>query len=451
MKRREFLKTAAAGTAGIYFSSSTAQAAKSPIRKGKIIKGRKLNIAQVGISGKGYSDLKGVSGENIVAICDVDFSKDEAGKVAKEYPNAKRYQDYRKMLLEMDEQIDAVGVATPDHMHYPVAKMAIEMGKHVYVQKPLTHTVWEARQLRLLAKKHNVITQMGNQGHAGEGCRITKEWIQAGVIGDVREVHIWTPKLNRVKHAKYRTLLSQRPSEKAKVPKTLDWNLWLGVAPERPYSPEYHPKKWRSWWDFGCGVLGDIGCHTMDGAFYALELGAPQWVSAETSEFNDEVAPDSSLVTYSFAARGDMPPVKLYWYDGGRLPERPKELEEGRRMPELGAMYVGDKGVILDGTEKCQSPRLIPESKMSEMRDKLPAESIARVPQGNPHLEWVNAIKGGPMTGSNFEYSGPLSEMVLLGNVAIRVGKKIQWDPKTLSCSNAPEADKYIRLPHRKF
>ncbi len=453
--RRDFIKRCAGGAvaaplvgslAGCITTGGSAVCSYRP--EHLVPRDRKMNIAAVGIGGKGYTDIKGCADEHIVALCDVDA--EYAKRTFDEYPDAKRYTDFRKMYEEMGDEIDGVIISTPDHMHYLPALMAIQRGKHVYVQKPLTHTVEEARRLRSAAREHKVVTQMGNQGHAGEGCRLLKEWIDAGAIGAVREVYVWTNKLDREKHAKYRTLLTKRP-EGMPVPDTLDWNGWLGVATERDYSTEYHPRRWRSWWEFGCGVLGDIGCHTMDGAFYALELGAPSTVEAKTSPFTVEVAPDSSIVTYQFPARGQHPPVTLYWYDGEEMPERPTQLEADRKMPGVGSMYVGDKGVILDSTEKIQSPRLIPEQAMKDFLPNRPPKTIPRVPKGDPYLEWIEACKGGPMCGSNFDYAGPLTEMVLLGNVAIRAGKKIEWNAETMSCVNAPEANKYLKKPYRAF
>jgi predicted dehydrogenase len=322
--------------------------------------------------------------------------------------------------------------------------MAMEMGKHVFVQKPLTHTLWEARELTRLARKHKVATIMGNQGRAGEGIRLMREWVQAGAIGPVHEVHIWTN----------RPIWPQgleRPTEVQPVPDTLDWNLWLGTAPVRPYNKAYLPKWWRGWWDFGCGALGDMGCHIMDASFYALDLGSPVSVEAVSSGVNSESAPLWSIITYQFPARNGMPPVTVKWYDGGKLPPRPKDLEADRKLPRGGQILLGEKGTIMDATDYCWSPRIIPEEKMREFLPHRPPATIARVPKGNHYQEWIRACKGGPAAGSNFDYAGPLSEMVLLGNLALRVGKKIEWDGPNLRVSNVPEANLLVRNELRKY
>jgi len=443
--RRTFLKTTALVAAALGAGCESTLAPK--LRQGrKLPPGQKMNIACIGCGGKGESDIAGVSGENIVALCDVDPA--QADKVFKRYPDVPKFQDYRKMLREFDDRIDAVTISTPDHVHFNAGMMAIGMGKHVFIQKPLTRSVWEARELMLAARRHAVITQMGNQGHAGEGVRLAREWVQGGVIGAVREVHFWTKKME---FGPYKSTRTTRPAPGEVPPVTLDWNLWNGPSPVRPYSAEYHPRRWRNWWDFGCGALGDIGCHTMDAPFFALDLGAPESIQAETAPFGEETYPDWSIITYMFPARGAMPPVKAVWYDGGKLPARPKELEAERPFADQhGYLMVGDKGVIYDPTEKCSSPRLIPESRMRE--SKLPPKTLARVPNGDPFLEWINACKGGPVPGSNFDYAAPLTEMVLLGNVAIRArGKKLMWDAAKLRFPNAPELDSALRFAQRSF
>jgi len=381
-----------------------------------------------------------VQSENIVALCDVDDA--EAAETFAKYPKVKKFKDFRRMLDKMDNQIDAVTVTIPDHMHYPAAMMAISMGKHVFVQKPLTHTVWEARQLTLAARKHGVVTQMGNQGHANEGTRLLKEWVNAGAIGPVREVHIWTN----------RPIWPQgleRPKDTPPVPATLDWDLWLGASPKRPYNPAYAPFKWRGWWDFGCGALGDMGCHIMDASFWALDLGAPTSVEAVSSPVNDETAPSWSVVTYQFPARGDKPAVKLVWFDGGKLPPRPKDLEPDRELSKGGQLIFGDTGTIMETHDYCNSPRIIPESKMRDFLPNRPPETIPRIPEADHYQEWIRACKGGTPAGSNFEYSGPLTEMVLLGNIAIRTGEKIEWDGPNMRVTNVSEANQYVHKEYR--
>jgi predicted dehydrogenase len=349
------------------------------------------------------------------------------------------------MLEELDDQIDAVTVTTPDHMHFPVAMAAIAMGKHVFVQKPMSHTIWEARTLMEAARRHRVVTQMGIQGHAGEGIRLLKEWTNADAIGPVHEVHLWT---NR---PVWPQGLS-RPADTPPVPDTLDWNLWLGTAPERPYHPAYAPFRWRGWWDFGCGALGDIGCHSMDAAFWVFNLGSPRRIEAEAEGATAESGPKRSKLVYHFPERDGMPPLKLYWYDGNLKPPRPTELEPGRTLPDRigGQLFVGEKGTILSQDVYCSSPRIIPESSMRAFLPNRPEKTIPRSPGG--HKEWIAACKGeGPKPGADFDYSAPLTEMVLLGNLAIRTGKTIEWDSARLRCINVPEANALVRQPHREF
>ena len=398
----------------------------------------KLNIAGIGIGGRGAGDLDEVGSENIVALCDVD--KNYAGRVFKKYPNAKAYTDFRTMLEKEDKNIDAVVIATPDHTHAIITMMAIKMGKHVYCEKPLTHSIYEARMVTEAARAARVATQMGNQGQATEEHRLLCELISDGAIGRVREVHSWCNRPISPRGI-------ERPKDTPPVPEGLSWDLWLGPAPERPYHPSYHPFSWRGWWDFGTGVLGDIGCHQLSPIFKALKLGYPTSVEASTSGVNSETAPLASIVRYEFPARGDLPPVTLSWYDGGLMPARPPELEEGRRMGEVDDnLLVGDKGRIL-------GHRLIPESKMQEY--KKPPKTLPRSP--GHHQEWINACKGGAPAGSNFDVAGPLAEVVLLGNIAVRMyqklyekGVKLYYDGPNMKITNLPEANEYIRSEYRK-
>ncbi|MHC4153914.1 MAG: Gfo/Idh/MocA family protein [Planctomycetota bacterium] len=411
----------------------------------------KLNIAGVGVGGMGKSNLKNLSDENIVAICDVD--EKYAGKVFDEYPQAKKYTDFRKML-EKQKDIDAVVVATPDHTHAVVSMMAMKMGKHVYCQKPLTHSVYEARKLTEAAREYKVATQMGNQGHSGEGVRLICEWIWDGAIGEVREVHAWTN----------RPVWPQgidRPKESPPVPATLDWDLWLGPAPYRPYHPSYLPFNWRAWWDFGTGALGDMACHVLDPVFWALKLGYPTAVEAchsyEVREMwkrvdNKETYPSASMVRYEFPARENMPPVKLRWYDGGMLPPRPEELERGRKTGKEGSgvIFVGDKGKLMCGTYG-DSPRLIPETRMREY--KRPPKRLPRIEGdvGGHEKNWVRACKGGEPACSNFDHAGFLTEAVLMGNLAIRnPGERLNWDGPNMTVTNVAKANEYVRRQYRE-
>jgi predicted dehydrogenase len=412
----------------------------------------KLDIAGVGTNGRAAADLEGVASQNIVALCDVDSNS--LAEALKKYPGARPYTDYR-VMLEKEKTIDAVTVAVPDHHHAPAAIRAIRAGKHVYVEKPLTHTVWEARQLTLAAREHGVATQMGNQGHSGNGIRQLCEMIWSGAIGQVREVHCWT---DRAKGWWPQGML--RPPGADPVPSYLDWDKWLGAAPERPYLhalPEnlktdtskfvYHPASWRGWWDFGCGAVGDMACHIMDCPQMALKLGPPDTVEmVSSSERVPEMPPVESILRYEFPARGDMPPCTLTWYDSGQKPPKPAEME-AEKLEGNGTLLIGDKGKIFCGVYG-EKPRLLPESSMADY--KRPAPTMARVPENSAHQDWIRACKGGPAACSNFDISGPFSEWVLLGNVALRVGKKLHWDSQNLRVTNAPEAAAFIKKSYRQ-
>ncbi len=409
----------------------------------------KLNIAGVGVGGMGASDLQSCSSENIVALCDVHDSY--AAKTFETYPEAKVYKDYRRML-DKQKDIEAVVVATPDHTHACIAMAAIKAGKHVYVEKPLAYSIYEVRKLTEAARQAKVATQMGNQGHAGEDIRNICEWIADGAIGPVREVHAWTT------HAVWPQGI-ERPKDTPPVPEDLDWDGWVGPAPYRPYHPAYLPGLWRGWWDFGTGALGDMGCHVLDPAFWALDLGYPTSVEASASIFvseitwdktlNTESYPRASIVRYEFGARGDMPAVTLTWYDGGLMPPRPAELEEGRQMGNKlgGIIFIGDKGKIMGGSHGGTSARIIPESKMKQY--DRPPKTIARSP--GHHAEWINACKSGKAAGSNFNYAGPFTEVVLLGNIALRMmHKKLYYDGPNMKVTNLPEANEYIHRQYRQ-
>jgi len=404
----------------------------------------KMNIAGIGVGGMGASNLKNLESENIVALCDVDH--DYAAKTFKRYPDAKTYKDYRE-LLDKQKDIDGVLLATPDHTHAVIAMAAMKAGKHVYCQKPLTHDVYEARMLAQAAKECKVITQMGIQGHSGEGVRLIREWVEAGLVGEVREVDAWCSlSYYPWGHAGWSSKYSARPAETPPVPPTIDWDLWIGPAPVRPYHPAYHPAVWRCWWDFGCGMMGDRGAHTFDPIVWALKLGAPTSVEATSCGNTAEVHPLSAIVTFRFPARGDMPPVKLTWYEGTR-PPRPEDLEQDRKMPdEGGALIKGTKGTIMFGVYG-NSPRIFPEAKMKEL--KLPEKTIPRV-NGSHEQDWVRACKSGEPAGADFAYSGPLTETCLLGNVAKRIDGRIEWDAAGLRVTNSPEASKLVRTEYRK-
>jgi predicted dehydrogenase len=424
---------------------------------------QKLNLAGIGIGGQGAHDLGQMESENIVALCDVD--KRHAAHVFKKYPKAQQFNDYRQMLDQMKE-IDGVVVATPDHLHAFAAMEAIKRGKHVYCEKPLTHSVWEARRLATAAREAKVATQMGNQGQASEQTRRLCEYVWAGAIGDVSEAHIWTDRPSQGLFNEYWPQGVGRPKDTPPVPESLDWDLWIGPAPMRPYNPAYLPFKWRGWWDFGTGALGDIGCHAMDPVFRALKLGAPLTVQGASTRVNDETYPLGSMVTYQFPARPAepqainchvkglsgaaagavaMPPCKLVWYDGGLRPPRPDGLPEGKPMGDNGRLLVGDKGFILGND-------VYPEARAKEIGEI--AKTITR--SDEHYQEWIRACKGGPPAGANFDWAGPLAESVLLGNVPLRVQLrenltlyKLLWDSAALKFTNLEEANKFVRRYYR--
>ncbi len=412
----------------------------------------KLNIAAIGVGGMGAANLSAVENENIVALCDVH--PNHAAGTFKKYPQAKTYKDYRVMLDKEDRNIDAVIIATPDHTHAVIGMECIRRGKHVYLQKPLAHSIYETRMLTEAARKHKVQTQMGNQGHSSNEIRVLYEWIQDGAIGPVREVYAWSDR--PVGGDPWSDFpIMGRPKETPPVPETLDWDHWLGPAAYRPYHPIYHPMSWRGFWDFGTGALGDMGCHILDPAFWTLRLGHPTRVEASTTHYEPEVVsetyPRASIVRYEFPARGDMPALKLTWFDGRLLPPRPKDLEPGRRLGTNGALLIGDKGTIMHDSHGAGGVRIIPESKMRAY--KRPAESLARVKDGSGGHErdWVRACKDSKPASSSFEYGGPLTEMVLLGVLAMRLkDTPLEWDGATMRVTNNDEADKYIRPAFRE-
>jgi predicted dehydrogenase len=405
----------------------------------------KLGIAGIGVGGMGRSNLSQLETENIAALCDVDQAY--AAESFRKYPQAKVYTDFREML-DKEKGVDAVLVATPDHTHAVISLEAMRRGKHVYCQKPLTHDVYEARMLAQAARETGVTTQMGIQGHSGEGARLICEWIADGAIGEVREVDAWCNlSYFPFGHAYWSSKWNRRPEDTPAIPTTLNWDLWLGPASQRPYHPAYHPAVWRCWWDFGSGMMGDRGAHTLDAAVWALKLGYPTSIEATSLDLNPDTHPLASIVTYQFPARADLPPVKLTWYDGLRAP-RPPELEDGRQMGHVegGLLFKGTKGRLVGGVYG-ESPRLIPESRMKEYQ--LPPQTIPRV-EGSHEQEWVRACKAGRPAGADFEYSALLTEICLLGNVAKRVDARIEWDGPNMKVTNLPEAQKYIQPPYRE-
>ncbi|MDZ7314785.1 MAG: Gfo/Idh/MocA family oxidoreductase [candidate division KSB1 bacterium] len=404
----------------------------------------KLYIAAIGAGGQAAWDLEQLESENIIALCDVDWER--AADSFKKYPKANRYKDFR-VMLDREKSIDAVLVATPDHTHAVAAMAAIKRGKHVYCEKPLTHTVYEARMLAQAAKEAGVATQMGNQGMAFEGNRLIKEWLADGAIGTVREVHVWSDRPTRLGTTDLWWAQGiERPKETPPVPPDLDWDLWLGPAPFRPYHPAYVPFAWRGWWDFGEGGLGDMGIHNIAPAFDALKLTAPISVHASSTPVFPDSLPVASIVHYEFPAVGDRPAVKLHWYDGGLLPERPKELEDYRALPkEDGLIFIGDKGAMLVEGWGGEIPRLIPETRMREYR--RPPKTLPR--SIGHHAEWIRACKEGTPTASHFGFAGPLTETVLIGTICVRLGgRKLHWDAAAMRFDDE-EANRLLHYEYR--
>jgi len=434
LSRRSFLMSSAA----LLAASNTLARKTTLSRSGYKPLNEKLNIAAIGAGGKGATDIDGCSSENIVALCDADWNT--AAKTFQKYPNAKQYKDFR-VMFDKEKGIDAVTISTPDHTHAVAAMAAMERGIHVYVQKPLTHTVYETRRLTEAARKYGVATQMGNQGHSGEGVRQLCEIIWSGAIGNVREVHAWT---NRpIWPQGIAAALPQEP-----VPDTFDWEVWLGPAPSRPYNSGYAPFKWRGWWDFGCGALGDMACHILDPANWSLQLRYPTSVECLKQEGKtDQTYPTKAIIRYEFPARGSMPPVTVYWYDGGELPPRPKGIADTVKLGDgdNGSLFIGDKGIATTGTYG-DDTRLLPNELMKDF--KLPEPILSRSP--GHYRDWIRACKGGGPACSNFDYSGPLTEWVVLGNLSIRYQGKLLWDGEKMKVTNNSEANKWVKTTYRK-
>ena len=432
INRRDMLRNTTLAGVGVWLSGSSSAWAQSKSPN------EKLNIAGIGVGGRGAADVNGCASENIVALCDVD-EKRSAATVTR-YPKAKRYKDFRKMLDEMDKQIDAVVIGTPDHTHAPPGVMAMKMGKHCYCEKPLTHNVYEARLMSETAKQNNAVTQMGTQIHAGANYRRAVELVQSGAIGPVGEVHVWLGA--NFKGPPVPTSMDQpdAPTDTPPVPDTLDWDLWLGPAPYRPYNPAYVPFSWRYWWAFANGQLGDFFCHYCDLAFWALKLRHPTTVESK-GPVHAESASKWTISRHEYPARGDLPPVTLNWYNGGGYPE----LVKAKNVPQWGSavLFIGSQGMLISDYGRHQ---LLPESKYADFKPPEPfiPDSIGH------HREWVEACKTGGPTTCNFDYSGALTEAALLSNVSLRTGKKLQWDPENLKATNCPEADQFIKREYRK-
>ncbi|WP_234736453.1 Gfo/Idh/MocA family protein [Tellurirhabdus bombi] len=444
VSRRGFVKGASLALAGITIVPRHVLGGS-----GFIAPSDKLNVAAIGIGGMGKGNINALAPtENIVALCDID--QKYAAPVFEKYPGAKRYKDYRKML-EAQKDIDAVIIATPDHQHAVQASAAMKLGKHVYVQKPLTVSVWEARELARMARENpKIVTQMGNQGHSSDDARSINEWIADGAIGKVKEVHVWT---NRpVTHWPQGV---PAPTDTPPVPDTLDWDLFLGPAAYRPYNPAYTPFKWRGWVDYGVGALGDMGAHLIDHPYWALGLSAPISVEASATPWgqNDkkgpmQTYPIASMVTYEFATNDKKNPIiTLTWTDGGILPPKPIELGDQAVDKGGGVLYIGTKGKLIHETYG-RNPRLLPKEKMDSY--KKPAQTFKRVGMSHER-NWAEACKGNGKAVSPFEYAGPLCETMLLGVAALyKQGTKITWDAANMQFTNAPELNQHLKREYRQ-
>ena len=450
--RRRFLQSSAAAGMG-YWVAGGVQAAPSTSAL------EEINFACIGVMGKGQSDSNDAARHgNVVAICDIDDNN--LGKAAAKWPKAKKFNDYRKMFDEVADSFDAVTVSTPDHSHAPASSLAIKAGKHCFTQKPLSHTIEEARVLGELAKKHGVHSQMGNQGTASSNLRKTAALVEAGLIGKVSEVHVWT---NRPVWPQGNV----KPKE-GTAPDHIHWAEFLGPAKFREYAPDYHPFKWRGWWDFGTGALGDMACHTLNLPFMALNLKDPTSVVAESDGHDKQTYPGWSVITFEFPALGDRGPVKLVWYDGGKKPaakllpppnlltdSKGTKVDPGkyRNILNTGSLMVGDQGTLLSpgdyGWDTNYTGVLSEGEWIPQATNKSPTVEITESP--GHFTEYANAIKGGPAPRSNFaKYAGPLTEVILLGNLAVWAsGKKIEWDAKKLVATNAPEVDNIVRKEYQ--
>lgn len=391
----------------------------------------RLNIGVIGVGGRGAGNLAGVSGENIVALCDVDA--DRLNAAAGNFAQAKKFFDYRE-LLELKD-LDAVVISTPDHHHAPATMRALNRGLHVYCEKPLTHTVEEARLIAQTAAKKKVATQMGTQNHEHPGYVQLVEWIQSGAIGPVKEVHVITDR-----PGPYWSQGMDLPTDKQALPANLKWDLWLGPAAEREYNSAFVPFKWRGWWDFGCGAIGDMAIHLLDPAFWALELGGPVKVTSKGPPPNPYSGPKWMETLFEFGARGKLPPVNVIWYEGEAKP--PAEI--AKQLPMNGSLFIGEKGRI--AVEHDKFPKLLPEEAFADF--KGPEPFLPKSP--GHHQQWIEACKTGSRTGSNFQYAGPFTEIVLLGNVAYRAGTPIEYDPATMKVTNVPEANAFLSKKYRK-
>ncbi len=422
VKRRSFLKS----------TSTLALASSLGLLKTSRVLGanERLNIGVIGVGGRGASDLASVASENIVALCDVD--EGALNNAASNHPAAKKYFDYRELLQQ--DNLDAVVIATPDHHHAPATVRALRRGLHVYCEKPLTHTVAEARLITQLSAEKKLATQMGTQNHEHPGYLRLVELLQSGAIGQVHEVHVITDRPGT-----WWPQGVERPSEKPLLPAGLNWDLWLGPAAARDYHPAYVPFRWRGWWDFGCGAIGDMAIHLMDPTFWGLKLGGPVKVTSDGPPVGKHSAPTWMVTKFEFGARDDLDPVDVYWYEGEAKPRADIAAE----LPMNGSLFIGERGRIAIAHDGM--PKLLPQEQFADF--KAPAPYLP--PSPGHHMQWIEACKTGSRTGSPFSYAGPFTEVVLLGNVAYRVGQSIEFDPASMRITNLPEANAYLSKPYR--
>jgi predicted dehydrogenase len=442
--RRQFLYGASMGVAMFHILPGHALGAE------RVAANDKINVAGIGVGSQGGGDVDAVAreGQNIVALCDVD--ENYAGKKFAQYPNAKQFKDFRVMLDQMGKEIDAVVIGTPDHTHAVIALEAMKRGKHVYCEKPLAHTVQEVRALMAAARKYKVVTQLGNQGHSNASIRRLCEWVWSGAIGKVHTVHAACDAFRDV-YSQIRNL--DKLDKTYDVPKGLDYDLWIGPVPFRPYTPFWVHWNWRGWLPFGTGTVGDWFCHVIDPSFWALDLDAPSTVSAEVSDYDPAkhglTYPPATKITFEFPAKKGRGPIKLVWHDGNQRIPKPQDFAADDKVPGTGAILFGDKGTIIHGSHGAGGCRLVPESLMDQHSGKnAPPEKIARVK--NHAWDWLEAIRTGRQAGSNFGYGGPLTQVALLGAIAIRFpGQTLKWDDKAARFTNFKAANAYVNPPYR--
>jgi predicted dehydrogenase len=438
--RRRFLTTTAASTLSfpnLFFGQQNQQ---------------KIRVAIIGIGNMGAGAVQASQEEEIVAFCDVDWrpgGNRSAHAIADKHPTVPRFTDFREMLDQLGSQIDAVLISTPDHTHFPAAIAAMQAGKHIFVQKPLAHNIWQVRTLQKAAHKYGVQTVMGNQGHCWEGIRLVKEWFEAGVLGDVKEVHCWTDR--PIAHNGFINPPPTTPPPAEPIPEGVDWDLWQGPVTSTDYSTQYLPQRWRGWWDYGCGGLGDIGCHCLDAPFWTLQLGSPEKVEVvqQSPAPQPGYTATRSHIIYHFPARGDLPPVQLHWYEGDLRPEPLPGMTTP--LPGNGMIMKGSLETLYSDGMRVQSPQLWPRERMTPIVDILKRRPLPRSKAGEPIGELFDAIRGNiPHAGSHFDYACPLTELVNVGVLAIRSGKSLAWDPTNMQVKGQPEFDHWIKEPTRE-